>query len=72
MLLLCWVDSKYREMSFPLDYYCYYPRFLDREACANSVDPDQMSHNTLYNQGLHCFTLTRQCLDKSVMALLKR
>ena len=34
-----------------------------------------MSHYTLCVQGLHCFTLTKQCLDKSVgsiMALLKR
>ena len=41
----------------------------------NSVDPDQMSHYALCVQGLHYFTLTQQCLDKSVgsiMALLKR
>ena len=31
-----------------------------------SVDPDQMSRNTLYNQGLHGSTLSQQCLDKSV------
>ena len=42
-------------MSFSLDYYCFYPRFLDREASAYSADPDQMSHNTLCNQGLHGF-----------------
>ena len=29
------------KMSFSLDYDCYYyPRFLDREVCANGVDPD--------------------------------
>ena len=40
-----------------------------------TVDPDQMLHNTLSDHGLHCFTLRQQCLDKSVgtiMALLKR
>ena len=67
------------KMSFSSDYYCYcYPRLLDREICANSVNPDQISHYALCVQGLHCFTLTQltqQCLDKSVgsiMALLKR
>ena len=63
------------KMLFSLDYYCYYyPRFLDRDVCANSVDPDQISHYTLCIQVLHCCTLTQQYLDKSVgsiMALLK-
>ena len=57
-------------MSFSLDYYCYYPRFLDRYACAYSVDPDQMSHNTLCNQGLHGSTFSQQCLDKSVGTIM--
>ena len=61
-------------MSFSLDYDCYYyPTY--REVCANSVDPDQMSHYALCVQGLHYFTLTQQCLDESVcstMALLKK
>ena len=50
------------------------PYRLDREVCANGVDPDQMSHYALCVQGLHYFTLTQQCLDESVgsiMALLK-
>ena len=54
------------KMSFSLDYFCYCPRFLEREACAYSVDLDQMSHNSLCNQGLHglyCSTLSQQCLD---------
>ena len=60
------------KMSFSIDYYCYYPRFLDREACVYSVDPDQMSYNILYNHGLYGSTLSQQCLDKSegtIMAL---
>ena len=64
------------KMSFAWYYDCYYyPMVLDREVCANSVDPDQMSHYALCVQGLHYFTLTQQCLDKSAdskMALLKR
>ena len=59
-VFIIWRDSCYfcvgvnmDKMSFSLHYYCYYSRFLDREACAYSVDPDQMSHNTLCNQGLH-------------------
>ena len=44
--------------------------FLDREACAYSVDPDQMSHNTLCNQGLHGSTPSQQCLDKSVGTIM--
>ena len=49
--------------------------FVDRDVCAKSVDPDQMSHYTLCVQDLHCFALIQQCLDKSVgsiMDLLKR
>ena len=44
--------------------------FLDREACVYSVDPDQMSHNTLCNQGLHGVTLSQQRLDKSVGTIM--
>ena len=61
------------KMSFSLLLLLSY--FLDREVCANSVDPDQMSHYALCVQSLHYFTLTQQCLDKSVgsiMALLKK
>ena len=54
---------------------CRFPRIITvmlllpkvfRQRGANSADPDQMSHYTLCVQGLHCFTLTQQCLDKSV------
>ena len=44
--------------------------FLDREARAYSVDPDQRSHNTLCNQGLHGSTLSQQCLDKSMGTMM--
>ena len=32
--------------------YHIYPNFLDRQAWANSVDPDQMLQNTASDQGL--------------------
>ena len=44
--------------------------FLDREACAYSVDPDQIPRNTLCNQGLHGSTLSQQSLDKSVGTIM--
>ena len=44
--------------------------FLDREACAYSVAPDQMSHNTLCNQGLHGSSLSQECLDNSVGTIM--
>ena len=44
--------------------------FLDRKACAYSVDPDQMSRNTLCNQGLHGSTLSQQRLDKSMDTIM--
>ena len=37
-------------------FICYVP-FLDRQACANSVGPDQMPHNVASDQGLHCLSL---------------
>ena len=40
--------------------YHIYPKCLDRQACANSVDPDQMPQNVASDQGLHCFSLLQQ------------
>ena len=36
----------------------------DRQAWANSADPDQMLQNAS-DQGLHCLPLTQQYLDSS-------
>ena len=38
--------------------------FLDREACENSIDPDQMPQTILVHQRLRCFQLTQQCFKK--------
>ena len=34
--------------------YCNNPKYWDRRAFANSVDPDQMPQNAASDQGLHC------------------
>ena len=54
------VESFQIKMDFMSYATSYYPRFLDSEVCAYSVDPDQMTHDTLCNQGLHGFTLSQQ------------
>ena len=39
--------------------YVYHnkPKYWDRQAWANSVDPDQMQQNGVLDQGLHCLQL---------------
>ena len=41
-------------------YYCTYSTYSDRQAWANSVDPDQTPQNAASDQGLHCLSLTQQ------------
>ena len=31
---------------------------------ANSVDPDEITHNAAFNQGLDCFTVTKKTTKK--------
>ena len=55
------------------DFFTY----LERQAWANSVDPNQTPQNTTSDQGLHCFPLVQQCLHihrfiGNKMDLLKR
>ena len=38
-------------------YYRIYPKYSDRQASANSVDPDQTPHNAASDQGLRCLIL---------------
>ena len=46
---------------------CYmshiYSKYLERQAWANSVDPDQMPQNVASDLGLYCLTLIKQFLD---------
>ena len=37
--------------------------YLDRQAWANSVDPDEMQQNAASHQGLHFLPLIQQFLD---------
>ena len=40
-----------------------YLLYSDKEASANSVDPDQTLKNATSDQGLHCLPLIQQRLD---------
>ena len=46
-----WMDEIVCCISFS---YHIYPKYLDRQAWANSVDPDQMPQNVPSDQVLHC------------------
>ena len=37
--------------------------YSDRQARANSVDPDETPQNVVSHQGLHCLPLIQQFLD---------
>ena len=43
--------------------YHIYSVYSDRQASANSVDPDEMPQNAASHQGLHCLPLIQQFLD---------
>ena len=38
--------------------------YFDRQAWANSVDPDQMPQNVASDQGLYCLPFIEQFLDR--------
>ena len=44
--------------------------FSDRQAWANSVDPDEMPQDAASHQGLHCLPLIQQFLDTTVVSKL--
>ena len=47
-----------------MSYHMFYRMYSDRQAWANSVDPDETPQNAASHQGLHCFPLIQQFLDK--------
>ena len=49
-----------------------YSMYWDRQARANSVDPDQMPQNVASDQSLHCLPLIQQFLHVSTVADLER
>ena len=53
--------------------YCIYYKYKNRHALANCVDPDQMTQNVAYDQGLLCLSLILQfnpCLAEPGYTLL--
>ena len=40
-----------------------YSVYLDRQACANSLDLDETPQNVVSHQGLHCLPLVQQFLN---------
>ena len=46
-------------------FYHNIPKYGDRQASSNSVDPDQMPQNVASDQGLHCLPLIQHFLDTS-------
>ena len=53
-----WADINESSASF-FAYY-YNPKYWDKQAWANSVDPDQTPQKAAFNQGLHCLPLIQQ------------
>ena len=45
--------------------YHIYPKNLDRQAWANSVDPNQTAPKEQFDQGPHCLQLHHNILDTS-------
>ena len=54
-----WQIQNFRGGGFDLNILPYFT-YSDRQAWANSVDPDQTPQNAASDQGLHCLPLTRQ------------
>ena len=44
----------------------FYPKYLDRQTCANSVEPDQTPPNAASDLGLHCLHLILQSLGTAI------
>ena len=50
--------------------YSIYRKYLDKQACTNSVDPDEMLQHTASHQGLLCLPLIQQFLDTTTGSTL--
>ena len=46
--------------------HCICPKYLDRQACANSVDPDQTAPKEQFDQGLHCLPFSLHFLGSQL------
>ena len=38
-------------------YTLFTPKYWNKQAWANSADPDEMPQNAAFDQGLHCLSL---------------
>ena len=47
-------------------FYHICSKYWDRQAWANSVDPDQTPQNAASDQGLHCLPHVQKLLDTSI------
>ena len=43
-----------------------YHLYSDRQAWANSVDPDEAPQNVVIHQGVHCLVFKQQFLDQTL------
>ena len=51
-------------------YYLIYHMYLERQAYANSVDPDEMPQNVASHLDLHCLLLIQQYLDTTLGSII--
>ena len=62
LVKLLWIKW---EILFAREKLHIYPEYLDKQARANSADPDQMLQYAVPDLGPHCLPPIRQYLDKS-------
>ena len=58
-----WIEMFYENKVH--NHFLIHPKYLDRQAWANCVDPDQMPWNVTSQQGLQSLPVIQQFLDKS-------
>ena len=56
---------KKKVLSINNEQYRIYHMYSDRQARANSIDPDETPQNAASHLGLHCLPLIQQFLDTS-------
>ena len=62
---LSWAWKKCYNLGSDVKEKCIYSKYLDRQAWANCVNPDQMPQNVASDQDLHCLPLIHHLLDTS-------
>ena len=65
MYLHAWIRDTQGSPIWALQKHTYriYRKYSDRQAWANSVDPDETPQNAACHQGLLCLRIIQQCLD---------